>query len=355
MSSRREPLLWLQCLAIGVIPLELLLLRLVLAGSDLGPVPGLERILAWAIGALAPAVFFWRRQPDWGSLLLVRLPQQGRSQAQHQLSRDLQTLPVRLIAAAGVLPLLIVLWWIDASALLVADLSPFSTGSRLGSLLLAAPLLTLLLWQWQQLVQATSLLIRSSNTASADSKADGTDLQESCLSLGLAILQLHPLDWAPAPPPQVQAEVKEIQTEAKVAEPSGPSDSDQQESEEQKYDPEASSTVASSAPATPASPTEAAESEPDSTALDSSSTADSPLSDQSVEAADPDSTALPLSGTIEPEQGPEQHDGTNLDEEVGSIDSVSSTEAETHHEETEPPRSEQSEPNQSSEPPPGSA
>ena len=350
MSSRREPLLWLQCLAIGVIPLELLLLRLVLAGSDLGPVPGLERILAWAIGALAPAVFFWRRQPDWGSLLLVRLPQQGRSQAQHQLSRDLQTLPVRLIAAAGVLPLLIVLWWIDASALLVADLSPFSTGSRLGSLLLAAPLLTLLLWQWQQLVQATSLLIRSSNTASADSKAGGTDLQESCLSLGLAILQLQPLDWAPAPPPQVQAEVKEIQTEAKVAEPSGPSDSDQQESEEQKFDPEASP-----AAAPPASPTEAAESEPDSTALDSSSTADSPLSDQSVEAADPDSTALPLSGTIEPEQGPEQQDGTNLDEEVGSIDSVSSTEAETHHEETEPPGSEQGEPDQPSETSPGGA
>jgi hypothetical protein len=292
----------------------------------------------------------WKRQPDWGSLLLVRLPRRGRSQLQHQLSRDLQTLPVRLIAAAGVLPILIVLWWIDASALLVDDLTPFSTGSRLGSLLLAAPLLTLLLWQWQQLVQALSLLIRSSNTAAADSVPDEADLQESCLSLGLAVLQLQPLDWAPAPPPRVQAEVKEVHPELNVAEPSVSSDSDAQESEEQEFDPEASP-----AAAPPASTNEAAESEHDSTALDSSGTADAPLSDQSAEAADPDSTALPLSGTIEPEQGPEQQDGTNLDDEVGSIDSVSSTEAETHHEETEPPRSEQSEPNQSSEPPPGSA
>ena len=32
MQPRREPLLWLQCLAIGAIPLELLLIRVLLAG-----------------------------------------------------------------------------------------------------------------------------------------------------------------------------------------------------------------------------------------------------------------------------------------------------------------------------------
>jgi hypothetical protein len=45
MSSRSEPLLWLQLVAIGAIPLELQLLRLILASSDLGPVPPIERLL----------------------------------------------------------------------------------------------------------------------------------------------------------------------------------------------------------------------------------------------------------------------------------------------------------------------
>ena len=49
VSSRREPLLWLHCLAIGAIPLELLMMRMLLAGADFGPVPGLERLLLWAI------------------------------------------------------------------------------------------------------------------------------------------------------------------------------------------------------------------------------------------------------------------------------------------------------------------
>ena len=33
MQPRSEPLLWLQCLALGAIPLELLLIRVVLAGA----------------------------------------------------------------------------------------------------------------------------------------------------------------------------------------------------------------------------------------------------------------------------------------------------------------------------------
>lgn len=176
------------------------MLRLVLAGSDLGSLPGLERILAWAIGALAPAVLFWKRPPDWGSLLLVRLPLQGRDRSQQQLSRDLQTLPVKLIAAAGVVPLLMVLWWIDTSALLVADLSPFSNGSRLGSLLLATPLLALLLWQWHQLVQCFWLLIRRDDATAADSAASESDWREACLSIGLGVIQLPPLDWATRTP-----------------------------------------------------------------------------------------------------------------------------------------------------------
>ena len=347
MSSRREPLLWLQCLAIGVIPLELLLLRLVLAGSDLGPVPGLERILAWAIGALAPAFLLWKRQPDWGSLLLVRLPQRGRSQLQHQLSRDLQTLPVRLIAAAGVLPLLIVLWWIDASALLVADLTPFSTGSRLGSLLLATPILAVLLWQWQQLVQALWLLLQPNSVASSSAEvvSPKPDLEEACLSLGLAVLQLQPLDWTTPPPSPATPEVT-------VASPSISSDSGLQEATKPASD---ATPEPASESKTPGSATETAEPEPELIVTDSPVTYDSPAPGQSGEAADTDQTALPLSRTVEPEQRPEQHDSTNLNQEVAGDDDVSSTKAKTHHEETESPRSEQGEPDQPSETSPGGA
>ena len=65
MSARNEPVLWLQLMAIGAIPLELQLLRLILAGSDLGPVPSVERLLCWGIAVVAPAVLLWKRPVDW--------------------------------------------------------------------------------------------------------------------------------------------------------------------------------------------------------------------------------------------------------------------------------------------------
>ena len=52
--ARREPLLWLQLLGLAVLPLETALLLLVLAGADPGPLPGLERLFTWALGALGP-------------------------------------------------------------------------------------------------------------------------------------------------------------------------------------------------------------------------------------------------------------------------------------------------------------
>ena len=335
MSSRREPLLWLQFLAIGAIPLELLLLRLVLAGSDLGSLPGLERILAWAIGALAPAVLFWKRPPDWGSLLLVRLPLQGRDQSQQQLSRDLQTLPVKLIAAAGVVPLLTVLWWIDTSALLVADLSPFSNGSRLGSLLLATPLLALLLWQWHQLVQCVWLLIKRDDETAADSAASEGDWREACLSIGLGLIQLPPLDWAtktpsPGGPPGA------------VTTPS--SDPALQKTRSQASD------IGTQAP-----PVVANESEPEPSPSDRA-VADSPsASDQEESETTADQTASPLSGTVKPQQSSEEDDSASLNQEIGANDSLSRTEPKAHHEESETSGSEQSEPDQPPQPPPGSA
>ena len=86
MKPRREPLLWLQCLALGAIPLELLLVRQFLAGADPGPFPGIERLLVWGIGILAPAIALWQRPADWGSLLLARIPIGVRNSEQNRLS-----------------------------------------------------------------------------------------------------------------------------------------------------------------------------------------------------------------------------------------------------------------------------
>ena len=56
MITRREPLLWLQLMALAVIPLELELLRLILSGSTFGPSPALERLLVWSLSVVAPGV-----------------------------------------------------------------------------------------------------------------------------------------------------------------------------------------------------------------------------------------------------------------------------------------------------------
>ena len=154
MQPRREPLLWLQCLAIGVIPLELLLIRLLLAGADPGPVPPLERLLLWAVAVLAPAVALWRRPADWGSLLLVRVPLTTRTKEQQQLSGPQGGLTSRLVLFVITVGLLPLIWWMDESAGLVQELSPVQDRSRLVTLLLSTPLLALIVWQVQQLVQA---------------------------------------------------------------------------------------------------------------------------------------------------------------------------------------------------------
>jgi len=198
--ARREPLLWLQLLGLAALPLEALLLILVLAGADPGPFPGFERVLAWALGSLAPAVLFWRLPPDLWSLLLVQVPLRGRRTEQLRLSALQSALPVRVIAAAGAALLLPLLWQLDAGAGLAWAWSPLSASPRLVVLLVSVPLLALMQWQWHQLIQTLWLLTRPE--ALVDQTLPLTQVQaaECRLNLGIPLLLLPPLTIeAPTP------------------------------------------------------------------------------------------------------------------------------------------------------------
>lgn len=215
MQPRSEPLLWLQCLALGAIPLELLVIRLVLAGADPGPVPGVERFLIWGVGVLAPTVALWRRPADWGSLLLVRQPLASRSSDQLRISASQSGLSSRIAVVVAAVILLPTLWWLDDSAVLVNEFSPVSGQSRLVTLLLVSPLLALIVWQLQQLVQAAAILVGSAATiAAADStfRADAVTTQRT--SLGLQLLHLPALDW-PDPAPEITTSLQQAKTRKK--------------------------------------------------------------------------------------------------------------------------------------------
>ncbi len=217
MSPRREPLLWLQCLAIGVIPLELLMIRLALAGADPGPVPELERIFTWGVSVLGPCLYLWKRPADWASLLLLRLPITTRSSQQQQLSASQTGALSRVPLIIGALALFVILWWMDDSAVLVQEFSPLSNQSRLTSLLVSAPLLTLVLWQFQQLGQALQWLIQPMAGNAMDQQPFlATQLENERTSLGLQLLNLPLIEWPERPTPTPTASTSE---EAKATKP----------------------------------------------------------------------------------------------------------------------------------------
>lgn len=200
MPARSEPLLWVQLIGAGVFPLEGLLLLLLLAGSDPGPFPALERLLSWALGGLAPTLLLWTRPADVWSLLLLQTPLRARRPLQQRLSRLQDNLGLRLgLAVAGVLSLPL-LWWLDEHAAVASSLSPLQGSPRLVVLLLSALLLALMLWQWQQLLQALWLLSRSPELVAAARPMPQAELEERHLCLGLPLLLLDPLsiDQAPA-------------------------------------------------------------------------------------------------------------------------------------------------------------
>jgi hypothetical protein len=193
-------MIWLQLLGAAAMPLELLLILLLLAAADPGPVPALERLLAWGIGALGPALLLWRYPADLFSLLLAQVPLRARSSNQRSLSAWQSGLSPRLSVVSGAALLLVCFWWLDVNAALAAPLAPLPTASRLVVLLLSVPLLALLLWQWQQLGQAIVLLTRSPASLESIGPLSPQQLQEQRLCLGLPLLLWSPLV---ADPPQV--------------------------------------------------------------------------------------------------------------------------------------------------------
>ena len=310
MSPRNEPLLWLQLVAIGAIPLELQLLRLILAGSDLGPVPSVERLLCWGIAVVAPAILLWRRPADWGSLLLVRQPLKGRTNWQRKLSHFQDKLLLKLIEATGAVLLLALFWWADRSSLLVADLSPFRSGQRLQSLLIATPLLAVILWQWHQLVQSIWLLSRPSLSIDQAEAMSERQLEKSRYSLGLNLLRLETLDW----------HTPDRKTPA-VDEPKEPEETIE----------------------TPPTPEPSMEVQEEELSDDDSNALNDPNAEELNPTAADDSG---LASAVEPEQAAEQNDSTDLDPQVTEDNSVSSSDLEGHDEQTKPAGSEESEPEQ---------
>lgn len=353
--ARREPLLWLQLLGLAALPLEALLLILVLAGADPGPFPGFERVLAWALGALAPAVLFWRLPPDLWSLLLVQVPLRGRRPEQLRLSALQGALPVRVIAAAGAALLLPLLWQLDAGAGLAWAWSPLSASPRLVVLLVSVPLLALMQWQWHQLVQALWLFTRP--TALVDETLPLTQAQaaESRLNLGVPLLLLPPLAietpaaraeqtpepaarQEPEPEAEAQAELKteqepdpepeapapaeapaatEATDEAAAALGENRSDADSIESAttaSELNDADAAGAVAEAT--TPAEEETATETETEAVDENATEALVDVVPDQAdSDEADASSDALVVDAgvTVSPEQAPEEHERANLD------------------------------------------
>ena len=340
MQPRREPLLWLQCLAIGAIPLELLLIRVLLAGADPGPVPPLERLLLWGVAVLAPAVALWRRPADWGSLLLLRSPVASRSQEQLHYSAMQGGLGIKVGLAVVTVVLLPLLWWLDESAGLLQEFSPLQDQSRLVSLLLSAPGLALVVWQAQQLLQALLLLSRGTVEETPEASWDCQRINSERSSFGLQLLQLQPLMWTEAmPKTDIGSTPEPAPTAAGTTDTVKDGITAEQDSSEEAFTGDQVETAATEVELIDTSSSEA---EPET---------ESPKSEP--EPANSDSALLDAAVAIEPEQGGEEHEGSSLDAEVVEGDTVASGEAEQHREQSEAGGGEEGEPDEAPQSTPG--
>ncbi len=213
--------------------------------------------------------------------------------------------------------LLPLLWWLDESAGLIHEFSPLQDSSRLVSLLLTAPLLALLVWQIQQLVQAVLLLVQAPQNDSAAEPWSLDQLRQERTSFGLQVLRFAPLTWpepvepTPSPTPEPTNETEPEPTNAPDQEPTSDL-------------PEDTASI-------------------DLTTSDDDSAVASALIDIDITAA------------VEPEQTAEEEESTPLDPEVGDLDAVASGGTEEHGEQSQACGSEQREPDQTPESPPGGA
>jgi hypothetical protein len=177
-----------------VLPLEALLLLLVLGGTDPGPVPLVEELLCWSLGAVAPALLLWRTPADVWSVLLAQIPARGRRDLQQRLSRLQDGLLLRLLGPAlGSIALLPLLIRLDQQSAIAAPLWRSGQLPRPVALLLAALLLALMLWQWQQLVQALWLLTRRADVLEATAPMGQEECRGARVSLGVPLLLPSPL------------------------------------------------------------------------------------------------------------------------------------------------------------------
>ena len=223
-TPSREPLLWVQLLGLAAWPLESLGLVLLLAGGDPGPFPLVERLFCWGLGALVPAVLFWRLPPDLWSVLIFQIPLRGRRERQRRLSALQASLGLKLVGASGALPLLALVWWADRLGGIAWSLSPLAATPRLVVLLACAPLLALMLWQWHQLVQAIWLLSRPSALLTATLPLSLDQAQGQRLNLGLPLLLVPALTSPALTSPAVPAKPPEPSTQSAVAPPARPPD-----------------------------------------------------------------------------------------------------------------------------------
>jgi hypothetical protein len=301
--ARREPLLWLQLLGLAALPLEALLLLLVLAGADPGPLPGFERVLAWALGALAPAVLFWRLPPDLWSLLLLQVPLRGRRPEQLRLSALQTALPLKLLAASGAALLLPLVWLMDAKAGLAWAWSPLSASPRLVVLLVSLPLLALMQWHWHQLMQTLWLFARPSAEVEQTLPLTQAQAADDRLNLGLPLLLLPPLEMAtPAPQP-------EPSTKAEPApEPTPQPEPEPQQEPEPSAEPVAVESEKPAEETTPEPIESAAEAVPEDT----------------IEEADSGDLVVDAGVAVTPEETAEEHESPKLDSKVAESDGLTS-------------------------------
>jgi len=301
--ARREPLLWLQLLGLAALPLEAMLLLMVLAGADPGPLPGFERVLAWALGALAPAVLFWRLPPDLWSLLLLQVPLRGRRPEQLRLSALQTALPLKLLAASGAALLLPLVWLMDAKAGLAWAWSPLSASPRLVVLLVSLPLLALMQWHWHQLMQTLWLFARPSAEVEQTLPLTQAQAADDRLNLGLPLLLLPPLEMAtPAPQP-------EPSTKAEPApEPSPQPEPEPQQEPEPSAEPVAVESEKPAKETTPEPIESAAEAVPEDT----------------IEEADSGDLVVDAGVAVTPEETAEEHESPKLDSKVAESDGLTS-------------------------------